>query len=95
MTIEIAMLISLVSVSAAVFFGLAGFKRNQKADTRQEANVMTTVIIKLENIERGIIEIRAEQSSIKDEAKEFRDRLIIAEQSLKAAWKRIDAYAEN
>ncbi|MCL2818024.1 MAG: hypothetical protein FWD39_06545, partial [Clostridiales bacterium] len=95
MTIEVALLISLVSVSAALFFGLAGFRRNQKADTRQEASVMTTVLVKLENIANGIIEIRAEQNSIKNEAKEIRDRLIITEQSLKAAWKRIDAHAEN
>jgi peptidoglycan hydrolase CwlO-like protein len=90
MSIEIALLISVVSVSAALFFGLANLRRNQRADAQKDASEMTTVLVKLEGIASGIVEIRGELRGIQNEAKELRDRLIITEQSLKAAWKRID-----
>jgi len=89
-TIEVALLISIVSVSAAVYFGLQNHKHRQRVDSKEEASQMTTVIVKLENINAGITEIKADVKGTKEEIKDIREKLIITEQSVKSAWKRIE-----
>lgn len=90
MTIEIALLLSLISVSFGVFSAIASFTRAKKADEQKDTSELTTVIVKLENISSGVAEIKADNKSIKGEVKDMRDRLIIVEQSSKQAHKRID-----
>ena len=50
MTIEVALLISGVSVAFGIFAGISNLRRNQKLDDKRDATEMTTVIVKLENI---------------------------------------------
>lgn len=90
MTIEVAILLSVVSASFAVFFGLKGMRRNQKKDDTEEASTTTTVIVKLENISAGIAEIKAEMNNLRCDLREQRERLVIVEESAKSAHKRID-----
>lgn len=90
MTIEVALLISGVSLAFALYSGIVNMKRNQRVDNQKDASEMTTVIVKLENINNGIVEIKSEFNAMKAETKEIRDRLICVEQSLKSAWKRIE-----
>jgi len=90
MTIEVALVISAISLTFGIYSGLSNMKRNQKTDNQKEASQMTTVIVKLENIGNGIVEIKSEFNGMKSEIKEMRDRLITTEQSLKSAWKRIE-----
>ena len=90
MTIEIALLISIVSVVFGVYSGLKNLSRNSRKDTMDETSHMTTVTVKLENIADGIHEIKSDMRNVKEEVREFRDRLIIAEQSTKSAHKRLD-----
>ncbi|MFQ9429101.1 MAG: hypothetical protein ACLR1M_11150 [Oscillospiraceae bacterium] len=95
MTVEIALLISLVSVAFAVYSGIANLKRNGKKDTAEDAAQLTTVIVKLENINTGITEIKAEMKNVKSDVQELRDRLIVVEQSTKSAHKRLDGLVGN
>lgn len=90
MTIEATILISVVSVSFALYFGLKGMRRNQKKDDAEEASERTTVIVKLENISSGIAEIKSEMCNLRSDLREQRERLVIAEESVKSAHKRID-----
>lgn len=90
MTIEVALIISAVSLAFGIYSGISTMKRNHRSDSQKDASEMTTVIVKLENISNGIAEIKADFSNIKTEVKDLRDRLIVSEQSLKSAWKRID-----
>lgn len=90
MTIEVALLISGVSLAFAIYSGIANLKRNSKKDTAEDAAQLTTVIVKLESISGGIAEIKAEMSNVKSDIKDLRDRLIVVEQSAKQAHKRID-----
>lgn len=92
MSIELTIILSVISVSCAVFFGIKGQKRSEKAETRKEAVDMTTVIVKLENIGAGITEIKSELRNVKDDVKENRERLIKVEASAAQAHKRIDVY---
>jgi hypothetical protein len=91
MTIEISILISILSISFAIFFGLKNSKRNYTLDTKSDASQLTTVIVKLENIGIGITEIKSELFNVKNDIKEDRERIIRVEESTKQAHKRLDA----
>lgn len=91
MTIEVAILISGVSLAFGIYSGMSNIKRNQKAETKQDTAELTTVIVKLENIGTGITEIKSEMSNLKNDVKETRERLIQVEASAKQANKRLDA----
>jgi predicted nucleic acid-binding Zn-ribbon protein len=90
MTVEVALLISIVSVIFGIYQGVTNTKRGQKADYKNEASQLTTVIVKLENIGTGITEIKSEMSNIKNENKENRERIVKMEESTKSAHKRMD-----
>lgn len=97
MTVEVAIVISGISLAFAVYFGISNLKRNQKVDAnaekqevKQEVSELTTVIIKLENISTGISEIKAEMSNVKIDMKDLRERLVRVEESSKQAHKRLD-----
>ena len=90
-TIEIALLISMVSVGISILTTVYNFRRGNKADNQKDASEMTTVIVKLENINTGIAEIKMDFKSVQSEVKDLRDKVIINEQSLKSAWKRIES----
>ena len=90
MTIEVALVISALSLAFGIYQGVSNMKRNQRTDNVQEASQMTTVIVKLENIGDGITEIKTDMRSVKDEIRDLRDRLIKVEQSTKDAHRRID-----
>jgi hypothetical protein len=90
MTIEVALVISGVSLAFGLYSGIANMKRNSKTDTQQEATQLTTVIVKLENLGTGITEIKNELFNIKNDTRELRDRIIAVEQSTKQAHKRLD-----
>ena len=92
MTIEVAVLISGISLAFGLFSGISNLKRNQKADDKNEASQLTTVIVKLENISNGITEIKAEMTNVKNDLKETRERIIKVEESAKQAHKRLDTF---
>lgn len=95
MTIEVALLISVISVSFGIYSGVMSQKRNDKQDSKKDATDMTTVIVKLENIGNGITEIKTEMNNVKNEQRESRDRIVKVEESIKSAWKRIDIIEGN
>jgi peptidoglycan hydrolase CwlO-like protein len=83
MTIEVALLISGVSVAFGIIQGLSNMRRNNKADDKNDATQLTTVIVKLENIANGVAEIKSEMTNVKADIKESRERLIKVEQQVK------------
>lgn len=85
MQIEYAILASVISLLIAVF----GFMRTMKKDSSDDASQMTTVLVKLENIQQGINDLKTDVSSIKNDIKDLDHRLTIEEESLKNAWKQI------
>ena len=86
-TIEIGFVITVVLFAFSVFSNY----KNLKKDTKAEEADHTTVLIKLENIQTSINELKTDIKSVKNDIKDIDSRLIIVEQSLKAAWKQIDA----
>ncbi len=89
MTIEVALLISGVSLAFAIFQGVSNLRRNSKIDNKQDAAQLTTVIVKLENINDGVTEIKNDLKNIKDDIKEFREWKATATQQIKALEKNV------
>ena len=86
-TVEIGFLITVVLFALSVWSNI----RTARKDTKDEEAEHTTVLIKLENILTAINEMKTDIKSVKADLKDLDGRLIIAEQSLKARWKQIDA----
>ena len=89
MTIEVALLISGVSLAFAIFQGVSNMRRNNKQDDKKDAAQLTTVIVKLENINDGVTEIKNDLKNIKDDIKEFREWKATATQQIKALEKNV------
>ena len=77
MTIELTILISVLSFSFAVYTGVSNMKRNQRAETKSETTSMTTVIVKLENISASIGELKTSTKSFQEEIKDLGNDLKI------------------
>ena len=82
MTIQVALLISVISVAFGVYEGIASMKRNNKKDTETETSQLTTVIVKLENIGNDITEIKSDLRDVKDDIKNHSERLVKVEQEI-------------
>ena len=90
MTVEIALAISIISVGFSLYQGFSGMRRDRSSDDRNEATQLTTVIVKLENIGNGIAELKSKLNNFEIEIREARERIVIVEESTKAAHKRMD-----
>ena len=90
MTIEVALLISGVSLAFAIYQGINNLKRNKAVDDKKEASEMTTVIVKLENIGKDISEIKNDMRNIRNDVKNNSEKIIRLDESLKSAWKIIN-----
>lgn len=90
LTIEVALLISGVSLAFAIFQGITNLKRNKAVDDKKEASEMTTVIVKLENIGKDISEIKSDMRNIRNDVKSNSEKIVRLDESLKSAWKIIN-----
>lgn len=90
MTIELTVLISALGVAFALYFGLSTKRRNDRTDAQKEGADMTTVVVKLEAISSGVNEIKADLRNVREDVNATRERLIVCEQSIKQAHKRLD-----
>lgn len=93
MTIEIALIISAISLGFGIYQGVSNLKRNDRQDNRAEATQITAVIVKLETIGEGINEIKLDMRNIRNEIKDIRERLTKVEESTKSAHHRLDDMA--
>ena len=90
MSVKIALVISILSVFFAIFFGAINMRRNQKNDDKQEQSDMTTVTIKLESIKADTNEIKNDIKSVKTDVRHNSESIIRLDESLKSAWKQIN-----
>ena len=90
MSIDLPILISVVSITIAVINFISNTKRNNKKDTTEDAPQMATLITELKNIMDGISDIKKEITDIRNDVKEDRDKIIRIDESAKQAHKRID-----
>lgn len=95
MNIELTILISIISVSFAIFSGIINLKRNNVTDIKKDAVETATVNVKLDAINRGVEDIKLEQKSTNKDIKDLNERMIVVEQSAKSAHHRIDGLQER
>ena len=95
MTIEVALLLSFLSIFFAIFFGAISMRRNQKADDKREQSDMTTVIVKLESISSDTNEIKNDIKSLKSDVRHNSENIVRLDESLKSAWRRINEIASD
>ena len=86
MTMEVALVISGISLAFGLYQGVSNIKRAEKQENKSEATQITAVIVKLE----GVNEIKADMRNIKNDIYEIRERLTKVEESSKSAHHRID-----
>ena len=90
MNIEIALVVSIVSVAFSVFFGL---KNNKKTDEKEIAEKIareTRTEFKLDEIGRDVREVKETVKNIQNDIKDHEGRIVKLEASYKAEHKRLD-----
>ena len=90
MSIDISLLVAIISTCSAVFFGAQALKRNRTTDDKADATQLATVIVKLDAVGTTVNEIKADMRTHKTEQQYLRDKIIAIESSVKSAHKRID-----
>lgn len=99
LTVEFSLLLTVISVCSAVYFGLANKQRNDKKDMQSDAEERTAtntmVLTKLENIADDVKDIKRDYRETRQEVQHLRDRVIAVEQSLKSYHKRLDGKSDQ
>lgn len=95
MSIEVALLISIVSLSASIYFGLKNSKRGDRADIEAKAVETATINVKLDNIGNDVKDIKYDISGVKTDVKNLTERMVAVEQSTKSAHHRLDGLVEK
>lgn len=95
MQIEIAYLISVVSLAFSVFFGLKSSKHTDTKDIEERVKDNTRINMKLDAIAGTTQEIKSEISSMREEINSHNDKIIKLEQSLKSEHHRLDTLEDR
>lgn len=95
MTIELALLISIVSVCFSIGFGLKNNKRTDTKDIEERVKENTRINTKLDSICQDTKEIKVEIASMRDDIKSHNDRIIKVEESCKQAHHRLDTLEDR
>lgn len=88
---------SVITVLSVVLGGcgtIYGIRRNAKSDDKKEATESTTLLIKLENIQQSLTEIKTEMrgeiKALRTETTKLSENQIRMDESIKSAWKAIN-----
>lgn len=90
MTIEIALLISIVSVSFSIFFGIKNSKKSDKQEIAERIARDTRVDMKLDEISTNVRDVKETVKNIQNDIKDHEGRIVKLESSYKAEHKRLD-----
>ena len=82
-------IVDLLPYIACIISAIALF-RNFRGDAKADAGEMTTVIVKLETINENVKEVKADIKDVKNDMERLKERIVIVEQSVNSAHKRID-----
>lgn len=90
MTVDVAILVSIISVSVAIFFGVKSTKRADMQDVKDDTIKLTQIETKIDMIVTNVFEVKNEISSLRTELNNIKERVTIVEESSKNAHKRLD-----
>lgn len=92
MTIEVSLLVGIVSVAFAVYFGLKSNRRSDVKDIEEKAARDAKINIKLDDISSDVKDIKYDISATNKRVDEIDKRVVIVEQSAKSAHHRLDDF---
>lgn len=92
MTIEVALLISIISVSFSIFFGLKNNKRSDVEDIKSRVERDTKTDAKLDEIGRDVKEVKDTVRNIQNDVKDHEGRITKLEASYTRLHERIDKF---
>ena len=95
MQVEVAYLISILSLAFSIFFGLKSSKHTDTKDIEERVKDNTRINMKLDAIAGTTQEIKSEISTMREEINSHNDKIIKLEQSLKSAHRRLDTLEER
>lgn len=84
--------VSVISVALAIYAAIRTNRKELKEETKNDTVEMTTLIVKLENINAGINEIKSDFRTMKTDLDSLRERVARIDESTKAAHKRLDGH---
>ena len=87
---EIALLISIISVAFSVFFGLKDSKKSDVKDIEDRVARDTKTDMKLDEISKDVKEVKETVRNIQNDVKDHEGRIVKLEASYKAEHKRLD-----
>lgn len=90
MTIEVALLISLISVSFSIFFGLKNSKKSDVKDIEDRVARDTKTDMKLDEISKDVKEVKETVRNIQNDVKDHEGRIVKLEASYKRLHERED-----
>lgn len=90
MSVELALLISIVSVAFSIFFGLKNSKRTDTKDIEERVKENTRLNMKLDVIASNTTEIKNEISEMRKEINSHDNRIVKVEDGLKSAHHRLN-----
>ena len=90
MTIEVALLISIVSVAFSIYFGLKNSKKSDKDEIVERIARDTKTDMKLDEISSDVKEVKETVKNIQNDVKDHEGRIVKLEASYKAEHKRLD-----
>lgn len=90
MTIEWAVLLSTISVVAALVFNSINAAKQRKLEIQRDSREIAVIITKLDNITAAIAEMRASLTNHDDDIRDNRERLVKVEEAAKSAHHRLD-----
>lgn len=90
MTIEIALLISIISVGFSIFFGIKNSKKSDEKDIAERIARDTRTDMKLDEISKDVKEVKETVRNIQNDVKDHEGRIVKLEASYKAEHKRLD-----
>lgn len=95
MMIEVALVISIVSVSFSVFFGMKNNKRTDVKEIEERVRENTTINFKLDDIGNNVKTIKDEVQDLKRVVQTHGEDIVMLKASYKSEHKRLDEMADR
>ena len=90
MKIEVTILVSIISVCFAIYFGLRNNKRSDVKEIEQRVKERTETNMKLDQISRNVSDIKESISDTNKDLQELKEKIALVEQKTNKAHVRLD-----
>lgn len=91
----IALVVTVVSVAFAIYFGIKNTKRSDSSDIEKKAYEQASINVKLDQIGGDVRDIKYDVTGVKKDFLVLSERMVKVEESAKSAHHRIDGIEER